>query len=70
MKKIKIIQYRKEPCGSTLGAYLYSYDIDFNGNWSYDCTMTQEGMSYLEAALKKGNEVEFVKLWEQKEVAA
>lgn len=68
MKKIIITQYRKEPSGSILGAWLYHYGVNFNGNWAYDCEMTNEGMGYMIAALKKGNEVEFVERWKEGEI--
>lgn len=63
MKKIIITRYKKESSGSTFGAYLYHYGVNFNGNWNYDCDMTEEGMAYMISALKKGNEVEYVEAW-------
>lgn len=66
MKKIIIKQYSKLPAGSTIGAFLYNYFINFDGTYYYDCTMSEEGMSNLIASLKQGNEVEFIKEWEQK----
>lgn len=67
MKKIIITQYRKEHSGSTLGAYLYHYGINYGSGWNYDCTMTEEGMGYLISSLKQGNEVEFVEKWREEE---
>jgi len=64
MKKVIIRQYGKEPAGSTIGAFLYRYGINFNGNYYYDCTMSEEGMSNLITSLKQGNDVEFIKDWE------
>jgi len=65
MKKIIIRQYRKEPAGSTIGAFLYHYAVNFNGNYYYDCTMSEEGMSNLITSLKQGNDVKFIQDWEE-----
>lgn len=65
MKKIIITQFRQEPSGSTIGAHLYQFGINFHGNYAYSLSTTQEGMMYLQEALRKGNEVEFVQGWKE-----
>lgn len=59
MKKITITQYTKESCGTTLGAYIYNYHINYNGDYAYVLQTTKESMGYLIEALKIGNEVIF-----------
>jgi len=49
----------KEPIGSTIGAFIYVYLIDYNGNYSYTLQTTEESMMYLIQNLKKGNIVEY-----------
>lgn len=61
MPKIIIKEYSNQPVGSTIGAHLYSYGINYNGNYSYSLTTTKESMGYLVESLKKGNEVEYIK---------
>lgn len=71
MKKIVITQYRKEPSGSTIGAWLYHYGIDFKGGTyhSYSVETTSEGMGEIMRVFKEaGYEVEFIRKWELVEI--
>lgn len=71
MKKIVITQYRKESSGSTIGAFLYHYGIDFRGGTyhSYSVDTTQEGIGEIMRVFKEaGYQVEFIRKWEVKAV--
>ncbi len=62
MKKIVITQWKKEHCGSVVGAWLYHYGIDFRGNYSYSVETTAEGMGEIMRVFREaGYEVEYVK---------
>jgi hypothetical protein len=65
MNKIIITQYRQEHCGSTLGAFEYHFGINYNGNYAYSVITTSESMMYMIEALRRGNDVEFIKAWEK-----
>lgn len=64
MKKIIITQYRKEHSGTTLGAFMYHYGINFRGNYSYSIEATEEGMGEMMRVFREAKyEVEFVEKW-------
>jgi hypothetical protein len=67
MKKIVITQYRQEHSGSTIGAWLYHYGIDFKGgtHWNYSVETTAEGMGEIMRVFREaGYEVDYIKKWE------
>jgi len=69
ISKIVVTQYRKENSGSTIGAFLYHYGIDFRGNYSCSVEATSEGIGEIMRVFKEaGYEVEFVKKWEMTNV--
>lgn len=66
MKKIIITQYREEACGATIGAWEYHYGVNYNGNYSYGVTTTQESMDNMISIFKQaGYEVQFIEGWKK-----
>lgn len=60
MDKIIIIKRLKEPIDSTIGAFIYAYSINYNGDYAYTLRTTEESMMYLIIALRKGSEVQYI----------